>query len=144
MAMPLVASSGYAHVRLTVSDIARSKEFYDQIFGWTVAIDESAHVDEPGVRESPERVFGGVIYLTPSGTLLGLRPASSDRFDPNRTGLDHVSFMVDSRSDLETAQRALEAAGIEHGEVKDLAGGIAILSFSDPDGIQLELSAPLG
>ena len=143
--MPFVSSSGYAHLRLTVSDIIRSKDFYDQVFGWTVALDESAHVDEPGVRESAGRAFGGVIYLTPSGTLLGLRPVSSDRFDPNRTGLDHVSFMVDSRSDLEAAHGALEAAGIEHGEVKDLSGaGIAILSFSDPDGIQLELTAPLG
>jgi glyoxylase I family protein len=144
--MSFVASSGYSHVRLTVSDIVRSKAFYDQVFGWTVAIDESAHVDEPGVRQSPERVFGGVVYLTPSGTLLGLRPVSSDRFDPDRTGLDHISFMVDSRTDLEAAQQALEAAGIEHGEVKKIGGaaGIAILSFSDPDGIQLELTAPLG
>jgi glyoxylase I family protein len=53
--------------------------------------------------------------------------------------------MVESRNDLVEAQKALEAAGIEHGEVKDLAaGGIAILSFSDPDGVQLELTAPLG
>jgi catechol 2,3-dioxygenase-like lactoylglutathione lyase family enzyme len=143
--MPFVSSSGYAHVRLTVTDIKRSKAFYDQVFGWTVAMDESAHVDEPGVRNSPERIFGGVIYLTPSGTLLGLRPVSTDRFDPNRTGLDHLSFLVESRRELEEAQKALEAAGIEHGEVKDLAaGGIAILSFSDPDGVQLELTAPLG
>jgi glyoxylase I family protein len=141
--MPFVASSGYAHIRLTVTDIVRSKAFYDQVFGWTVARDESAHVDDPGVRESPERAFGGVIYLTPSGTLLGLRPVSADRFDPNRTGLDHLSFRVESRSDLEEAQKALDAAGIEHGEVKDI-GAIVILSFSDPDGIQLELSAPVG
>jgi glyoxylase I family protein len=141
--MPFVSSSGYAHVRLTVTDIERSKAFYDQVFGWTVAMDESAHVDEPGVRDSPERIFGGVVYLTPSGTLFGLRPASADHFDPNRTGLDHASFLVESVADLEEAQEALEAAGIEHGEVKDI-GGIAILSFSDPDGIQLELTAPLG
>jgi glyoxylase I family protein len=141
--MPFVASSGYSHVRLTVTDIERSKTFYDQVFGWTVAMDESAHVNEPGVRDSPERLFGGVVYLTPSGTLFGLRPASSDSFDPNRTGLDHVSFLVESRTDLEEAQKALEEAGVEHGEVKDI-GPIAILSFSDPDGVQLELTAPLG
>jgi glyoxylase I family protein len=141
--MPFVSSSGYSHVRLTVTDIERSKSFYDQVFGWTVAMDESANVGDPDVRNSPERIFGGVIYLTPSGTLFGLRPASSDSFDPNRTGLDHLSFTVESRADLEEAESALEAAGIEHGEVKDI-GPIAILSFSDPDGVQLELTAQLG
>ena len=58
---------------------------------------------------------------------------------------DHVSFMVDSRDDLESAASALSEAGIEHGEVIDLAdAGLAILSFQDPDDINVELTAPLG
>ena len=66
-------------------------------------------------------------------------------FDPDRTGLDHVSFAVDSRAELERAATALSGAGIEHGEVIDLAdAGIAILSFQDPDDINIELTAPLG
>jgi glyoxylase I family protein len=140
----LVSSSGFAHVRLTVTDIARSKAFYDQIFGWPIAVDESANVEQPGVRQSPEQFYGGVVYQTPSGALFGLRPVGSDRFDSARTGLDHVSFMVDSRSDLSAAQEALQHAGIEHGEVKDLpSAGLAILSFTDPDGVHVELTAPL-
>ncbi len=143
--MALVTSSGFAHVRLTVTDITRSKDFYDRIFGWDVAVDQSSHVGEPGVRESPEQAYGGVIYQTPSGTLFGLRPVGGQGFDSEHTGLDHVSFQVGSRDDLVEARKALEAAGIEHGEVNDLTkAGLAILSFSDPDGIHLELSAPLG
>lgn len=39
---------------------------------------------------------------------------------------------------------ALSDAGIEHGEVTDLDdAGIAILSFQDPDDINVELTAPL-
>ncbi len=45
--MALVSSSGFAHVRLTVTDIARSKAFYDQVFGWPTAIDASQSADEP-------------------------------------------------------------------------------------------------
>ncbi|SDF14034.1 Catechol 2,3-dioxygenase [Blastococcus fimeti] len=143
--MPLVASSGFSHVRITVTDIARSKAFYDQVFGWPVAIDRSGSVDEPGVRESPEEFFGGTVYQTPEGTLFGLRPVGDTRFDPDRTGLDHVSFAVASRADLERAATALTGAGIEHGEVIDLDdAGIAILSFQDPDDINIELTAPLG
>src|ERR1700761_6666455 len=118
--MALIDSSGFAHVRLTVTDISRSKAFYDQVFGWPVAADASAEAGNPGVRESPEKIYGGVIYQTPQGTLFGLRPVGSTTFDSERTGLDHVSFAVNSRDDLERAAENLDGAGIKHGEVKDL------------------------
>jgi len=143
--MPLVNSTGFSHVRLTVTDIHRSKAFYDAVFGWPVAIDASDKVDEAGVRESPEHLFGGVIYRTPQGSLLGLRPVGSATFDSTTNGLDHVSFAVESTEELDRAAAALSEAGIEHGEVKRLdRSGIAILSFQDPDNINLELTAPLG
>ena len=142
--MALIPSTGFAHVRLTVTDIARSKAFYDQVFGWPVAVDASDSVNEPGVRQSAEKFFGGTVYQTPQGTLFGLRPVGSTEFDSEHTGLDHVSFAVASRADLEAAAAALTEAGITHGEVIDLAGaGIAILSFQDPDDINVELTAPL-
>ncbi|SEC18400.1 Glyoxalase/Bleomycin resistance protein/Dioxygenase superfamily protein [Nocardioides exalbidus] len=143
--MALVTSTGFAHVRLTVTDIARSKDFYDRLFGWPTAVDNSARVDEPGVRDSAEEFFGGTVYQTPQGTLFGLRPVGAEGFDPDATGLDHVSFAVDSRADLEAAVTALGEAGIEHGEIIDLTdAGMAILSFQDPDDINVELTAPLG
>ena len=142
--MALINSSGFAHVRLTVTDINRSKTFYDQVFGWPVAVDASASVDEPGVRESAEKFYGGVVYQTPQGALFGLRPVGTAEFDSQRTGLDHVSFAVASRADLERAAEALTKNDIKHGEVKDLTDvGIAILSFQDPDDINIELTAPL-
>ena len=142
--MALVNSSGYAHVRLTVTDIERSAAFYDTVFGWPRAVDESASAGEPGAEESPEKFYGGVVYQTPQGTLFGLRPVGGDTFDSTRTGLDHVSFAVDSREDLVRAGAALAEAGITHGEVIDLTdAGLAILSFQDPDDINIELTAPL-
>ena len=142
--MALVNSSGFSHVRLTVTDIARSKAFYDQVFGWPTAVDASDSVDEPGIEDAPEKFYGGIIYQTPQGTLFGLRPVGSGGFDSRRTGLDHVSFAVESRADLESAAAALSEAGIDHGEVQDLPdGAIAILSFQDPDDINVELTAPI-
>jgi len=142
--MALIDSSGFAHVRLTVTDIERSKSFYDQVFGWPAAIDASESAGEPGVADSPEKFYGGVVYQTPQGTLFGLRPVGSDRFDSTRTGLDHVSFTVADRAALESAAAALRDAGIPHGDVVDLTdAGIAILSFQDPDDINVELTAPL-
>jgi glyoxylase I family protein len=144
--MPMIESPGYAHVRITVTDIARSKAFYDEVFGWPVAADASDRVHEPGITQSPADLFGGTVYLTPSGALFGLRPVAADgqRFDSEHTGLDHVSFAVGSRADLVAASERFEARGIEHGDVTDLTdAGIAILSFSDPDGVHCELTAPL-
>ncbi len=143
--MTLISSTGFAHVRLTVTDIRRSKDFYDRLFGWQVAVDNSAQAEDPGVRQSPEQFYGGVIYQTPQGTLFGLRPVGTEAFNPDVTGLDHVSFAVESRTALEAAATELDNAGIEHGEVTDLTdAGIAILSFQDPDNINIELTAPLG
>jgi len=142
--MALINSSGFAHVRLTVTDIARSKAFYDQVFGWPIAVDVSDSVDEPGVKDSPEKFYGGTLYQTPQGTLFGLRPVGSTGFDPQHTGLDHVSFAVASLAELESVAAALTEAGIDHGEVNAMSdAGMAILSFQDPDDINIELTAPL-
>ena len=142
--MALISSTGFAHVRLSVTDVRRSKEFYDQVFGWTAAIDMTRLVDEAGVQEDPEQFYGGVVYQTPQGTLLGLRPVDGGTFSSENPGVDHVSFAVDSRDDLEKAVSALEEAGIEHGDPRELTdAGLVILSFQDPDGINLELTAPL-
>ena len=132
------------HFSLPVSDYARSRAFYDQLFGWPTAVDAQEHAGEPGVEDDPERFYGGVVYQTPQGTLFGLRPVGDGRFDSTRTGLDHISFAVADRAALESAHRALADAGIPHGDITDLDdAGIAILSFQDPDDINIELTAPL-
>jgi glyoxylase I family protein len=143
--MALVTSSGFAHVRITVTDIARSKAFYDQVFGWPAAIDTSGDVEDPKAQGEPSNFYGGTIYQTPQGTLFGLRPVGSQSFDSEHTGLDHVSFAVDSREELVRAEQGLTEAGIAHGDIIDLTdAGLAILSFQDPDDINIELTAPLG
>jgi glyoxylase I family protein len=144
--MALINSSGYAHVRITVTQIERSKAFYEMVFGWPVVIDNSARVDEPGVKESADDFYGGTVFQTPSGALLGLRPVAPNgqKFDSEHVGLDHLSFLVDSREDLVVAEQRLADADIEHGQIIDLTGaGLAVLSFQDPDGINIELSALL-
>ncbi len=141
----VVAPRGFSHVRLTVTDIRRSKEFYRWLFGQEPGSDFSDQLDDPTVHDDPDRTYGGCSF-TFHGQTLGLRPvaAPGDRFDPNRTGLDHLSFSVGSVDELHAAAERLTAAGIEHGEVTDLpAFGLTILSLQDPDDINLELAAPL-
>jgi glyoxylase I family protein len=129
-----IATGGVHHLRLTVTDVDRARDFYSEVLGFTVVMDLS-----PG-------------YFLSNGSVgLGLGPhpdpataAQDDRFDENRVGLDHLSLSVASRDELEQAARILDARGVPRGEIKDLgeAFGLYILAFRDPDNVQLELSAP--
>ncbi|MGN6606919.1 MAG: VOC family protein [Jatrophihabitans sp.] len=133
--------SGLHHVRLTVQDIARSREFNDKVFGLPVAYAVPDDADET-TREALSFLYGGVIYRL-GQCLFGLRPVGTDRFDEDRVGLDHVAFTVADRSVLERAVETLDGLGIAHEPIKDLGTG-DILEFRDPDNIALELYAPKG
>jgi glyoxylase I family protein len=143
--MALIRTTGIHHVRLTVTDLDRSRAFYSEVLGFEVAAESPGDPRDASVRNDPAQLYGGVVFQA-NGTLFGLRPvaAAEDRFDSERVGLDHLSFAVDSRAELEEAARRLEERNIPHGDVRDLPDfGIAILSFSDPDGVHLELTAAL-
>jgi catechol 2,3-dioxygenase-like lactoylglutathione lyase family enzyme len=136
---------GIHHLRLTVTDVARSREFYTGVLGFDVAV-ESPPPDDPSAADVYKVLFGGVVMVR-GGLLMGLRPVApqGDRFDEDRVGLDHLSFSVASRADLDAAVRLLDERGVPHGEITTLDGfGIHILPFRDPDNIQVELTAPVG
>jgi glyoxylase I family protein len=131
------------HLRLTVTDVARSRQFYTSLLGFEVAV-ESPPPGDPAAAEAFKILFGGCVMIR-SNLLMGLRPMApeSDRFDPDRVGLDHLSFSVASRADLEQASQLFDEHGVTHGEITTLPSfGIDVLSFEDPDGVQLELTAP--
>jgi glyoxylase I family protein len=117
------------HVALRVTDRARSAQFYQTLCGFQT------------VAALPD-----VTLLSNGTVLLGLRDREkrdSDRFSEFRIGLDHLSFAVSSRADLDRALQILERHDVPHGEIKDLGPdfGLYVLAFRDPDNIQLELTA---
>jgi len=134
-----LTSNSIAHVRLTVTDIERSRQFYESVFGWPVLIEVPENADE-ATRSQLSFLYGGVIYDL-GGTLLGLRPVANDRFDEDRTGLDHIAFRLGSKEELDSAALHLDEVGVAHEPVKDI-GPSFILEFRDPDNIALELTAP--
>jgi glyoxylase I family protein len=134
-----ISTSSIAHVRLTVTDIERSRQFYESVFGWRVLIESPQNADD-ATREALSFLFGGVIYDL-GGALIGLRPVATDTFDEDRCGLDHLAFRVGSRAELEDAAKHLDSLGIAHAPIKDI-GPSYILEFRDPDNIALELTAP--
>jgi glyoxylase I family protein len=132
------------HLRLTVTDLQRSREFYTGLLGFQVAV-ESPPPDDPAAEAVFGILFGGIVMIR-GNLLMGLRPMApeADRFDPDRVGLDHLSFGVAAREDLEDAVQLFDEHGVTHGAITRLASfGIDVLPFEDPDGIQLELTAPV-
>jgi glyoxylase I family protein len=134
-----LTSTSIAHVRLTVTDIERSRQFYESVFDWPVLLEVPENADE-ATRNQFSFLYGGVIYDL-GGTLLGLRPVASDRFHEDRCGLDHIAFRLGSKDELDTAAAHLDEVGVEHEPIKDI-GPSYILEFRDPDNIALELTAP--
>ncbi|GAY07557.1 VOC family protein [Pseudonocardia sp. N23] len=135
--------TGFSHVRITVTDLERSKRFYDDVLGLPVAFQLPPDADEK-TREENWWLFGGVVYQVPGG-FFGLRPVApaDDSFTEDRAGLDHLSFAVPSRADLDAAAARLDELGIAHEGVKDIGIGY-LLEFRDPDNIALELWADAG
>lgn len=128
-----IATGPVHHLRLTVSDVARSRAFYTEVLGFQF------------VTDLPSGAF-----LSNGSIGLGMGPSADpnraplgDRFDEARIGLDHLSFQGASRDELERARRLLDDCGVPHGEITDLgdAFSLYILAFRDSDNIQLELTA---
>src|ERR671933_2419994 len=98
------------HVALTVRGLAISIPWYEALFGAAAIIDEDT---DPDMHHT--------VSLPGNGTLFGLhqhvKPAPVDEFSEFRVGLDHVSFGLASRSELEEWAVRLDELGIKHCEI---------------------------
>ncbi|MBK8027156.1 MAG: VOC family protein [Chloroflexi bacterium] len=134
---PAISLGGVHHIALTVTNSERSVAFYTGILNFKVVL-----------------VLGPKTILANGTTILALNEApdptqrpDNDRFSENRAGLDHVSFSVGSRAELEAAEQVFDQNGVSHGAINDLGHAglpIFVMAFRDPDNIQLELTAPHG
>lgn len=122
--------TGFHHVSLTVTDLARSVAWYTEVLGFAV------HADIQGPSFRRTRICHPDADITI--TLTRHQP-SADSFDETRTGLDHLAFLVRDVAEVEAWQRRLQEHGVEHSEVKRESGNVARMLFRDPDHIQLEV-----
>jgi catechol 2,3-dioxygenase-like lactoylglutathione lyase family enzyme len=117
-----------------VRDPAQSALWYREVFGLETL---SEYAGDDGV------VGHVCIGDRGNGVLLCFvhhAESSGDAFSEFHTGLDHVEFFVPARTDLDEWVSTLDSLGVEHSGVKAPAGSKnAMLTFRDPDNIQLEL-----
>lgn len=115
---------GVHHIKLTVTSLDRSKEFYEKIPGFKLVADHQDFL----------MFYNGNIYI---GLTTHDKEAKGE-FNEKTVGLDHVAFEVGSIHDLNDAFKFLDDNEIPHSEIEKLSNGTNIVVFRDPDNIQLE------
>lgn len=125
--MTLPKLAGIHHVKIPVTDLTRSVEWYAKVFGYRTTI-EFAEAD------------GEVLGV--GGEIPGLECGMTFRVNPQAAkgcrNFDPVSFGVDTKEDVEAWAAHLDGLGIGHSPVIEASIGW-LLVFNDPDGIQLHL-----
>jgi catechol 2,3-dioxygenase-like lactoylglutathione lyase family enzyme len=119
---------------LSVRDPKASAEWYARVFGFTTLREFSG----------PDGRVLDVCMLQPETgielCLVGHPANAGEAFDESRTGLDHLEFLVETREDLDAWATQLDQLGVPHSGVKVApASKNAMVTFRDPDNIQLEL-----
>jgi glyoxylase I family protein len=118
-----------AHVELTVTDPERSADWWERVLRF-----RRFHQFRQGSH-------GGWAMLHPTGmtvNVLSHDATGSEPFDERRVGLDHLSFTVESRAEMEAWVDHLDACDVAHTGIIEAHFGPTIV-FRDPDNIQLEL-----
>jgi glyoxylase I family protein len=118
----------FHHITLRVTDLERSRAFYQAVLGLTV------DQDFPG-EKLRFRLDGTATRLVLVPPLPGT--PSGDRFSERRIGLDHIAIGVPVGEVARLAER-LDAAGVPNGGVKADPMGPAMVTFRDPDNLQWE------
>ncbi len=130
--MPTLA--GYSHLSLTVTDLDKSTQWYRETLGFSL----DSEVQGDGFRRNRLRHPDAGITLT----LTAHDTGTGGRFDERRPGMDHVSFAVPSMEDLLGFQERFAERGVDQSDIKPTASGAGgIITFRDPDNIQLEVFA---
>lgn len=132
------ALTGINHVGLTVRDVEASSDWYQRVLRLQPWFQEAHHRSNEGgytvVLTTPDMVLSVGLDHHPSNP--------GDSFDCTRTGLDHLCFQVTALDELHAWAAHLDANGIQHSGVYAMEGfPLSLLTFRDPDGIQLELLA---
>lgn len=121
--------TGFHHITLNVTDLARARAFYEGVLGFTV------DQDFPGEKLRLRFGEGSPARLVLRPPLPGT-PAG-DAFSERRIGLDHLAVGVAGRAELEALKEALRRGGVE-ADVHHDPLGPEIVTFRDPDNLQWE------
>lgn len=119
--------SGIHNVRIAVSDLAASTQWYEETFGLQNEVDFIEH-----------GVHTGTSLLHPNKRARVILFQSRERAE-QLSGFDPIAFEIPTLADLYEWHEHLTALGIEHKAPYQGHLGTVIPAIKDPDGIQIRL-----
>ncbi|PVZ13301.1 VOC family protein [Actinomycetospora cinnamomea] len=123
--------TGFHHVKLPVSDVSRSREWYERVLGLALEIE----FEEDGVVR-------GVALRLPHGGGGGIALREDPDHAAGLAGFDPVALLVPERDQVEQWRARLDELGVEHGGiVTGHHGGKVLVGLRDPDGLEIRLYA---
>lgn len=127
------AITGRTEITLSVRDVDVSAGWYRRLLEMDQTYD---HTSDDGRMRYVCLVEPKTDFVL---CLVGHAENTGNEFSEFRTGLDHLEFLVGQRSDLAGWATRLDEMGVKHSGVKDPDyTPNAMLTFRDPDNIQLE------
>lgn len=116
---------GVHHIKIPVSDLVRSRAWYERVFDLEVLRE---------FRDDDDGVVRGISYRSQGDLAIALRehPGAANGI----SGFDPFAIMLRGRADIEHWVSRLDELGVSHSDVIEAAIGY-ILPFADPDGLQL-------
>ena len=122
---------GFGHLTLTVTDLERSAEFYNRVFGAQTV-------------DSAEDQLGAYAICMGENFMIGLRKHSAteenDSFYFARVGMDHMGVHVEGKAELEKWRAFLDEQKVENSGIVESPYGLHV-NAKDPDGIAIEFFA---
>jgi catechol 2,3-dioxygenase-like lactoylglutathione lyase family enzyme len=118
--------NGLHHIRIPVSDLSATEDWFAQTFGFESIL----------ITEAEDRVIG-VVMKHASGIHIGLHDA------PDRSAaLRDFALIGLTVSDLGAWPSQLDAIGVEHGDIIDAHLGKRLLVYG-PNGLVVEIHSPI-
>jgi catechol-2,3-dioxygenase len=127
--------TGISHIDLSVTDLDRSEVWYAELFGMKRVLDgrnDAHHFNARYLLHPDTMLIVGLVHHDANGD-----DVNGSTFDEHHVGLDHLSFNVPSRTELDSWQERLAERAIEHTPIVESAMW-DVLVVRDPDNIQLE------
>jgi glyoxylase I family protein len=144
-----VAIQSFSHIGICVSDLARSRAFYENVLGFKHIFDAQLGPEIAGTMEVPDCRFTSCLLGRPDFIieLLGYEhpevTGDGTRRPMNQLGMTHMCFRVEKADDL--AALAEQYGGRYHGETLtelpgfgEGGGAIVTVHITDPDGTRIE------
>jgi catechol 2,3-dioxygenase-like lactoylglutathione lyase family enzyme len=121
--------AGLHHIKIPVTDLARSRAWYERVLGFEV---------EYEFPDAEDGVVRGVAGSVPGLGRTGFALRENPEVARGLAGYDAFAFGIEDEAAAKAWVAKLDSLGVEHGPIIEATIGW-IVSFHDPDGLEIRM-----